>query len=284
DPAWESCCITRLPSRSNIISTIWVKTAYFYTQRHPFKRMHVFLFGQMVSEYQIPFLRELFHALEAEKFQASVYAPYAESFFSAVPEAAGLPVADSPGAVHADIVLTLGGDGTILKAVTLIGQKEIPILGINMGRMGFLATIENRLAGQAIRQLAKGMYTIENRTMLYLETDQAIFGNQRYALNDFTLHKRDTSSMVTIHTYINGDYLTSCWADVLIVATPTGSTGYSLSCGGPIVFPNSGNFIITAVAPHNLSVRPIVISDTSVISFEIEGRSTNFLCSLDSRY
>jgi NAD+ kinase len=128
------------------------------------------------------------------------------------------------------------------------------------------------------------MYTVESRVMLYLETDRDIFGDMRYALNDFTLHKRDTSSMITIHTFINGDFLTSYWADGLIISTPTGSTGYSLSCGGPIVFPNSGNFVITPVAPHNLNVRPIVISDASVISFEIEGRSTNFLCTLDSRY
>jgi NAD+ kinase len=183
-----------------------------------------------------------------------------------------------------DIVITLGGDGTILKAVTLIGSLEIPMLGINLGRLGFLASIENKYTRQAIEQIARGMYTIESRTMLYLETDQDIFGEMRFALNDFTLHKRDTSSMITIHTYINGDFLTSYWADGLIIATPTGSTGYSLSCGGPIVFPNSGNFVITPVAPHNLSVRPIVISDTAVISFEIEGRATKFLCSLDSRY
>ncbi|MFZ1675918.1 MAG: NAD(+) kinase, partial [Saprospiraceae bacterium] len=111
-----------------------------------------------------------------------------------------------------------------------------------------------------------------------------IFMESRMALNDFTLHKRDTSSMITIHTYINGELLNSYWADGLIVATPTGSTGYSLSCGGPIIFPNSGNLIITPVAPHNLSARPIVISDTSVLSFEVEGRAESFLCTLDSRF
>lgn len=246
--------------------------------------MHVFLFGQAVSEHHAPYLQDLLLALKAEKIKASVYKPFANMLSQVVPDAQELPAIKTLDNTDVDIVITLGGDGTILKAVTLIGPKEIPIMGINMGRMGFLATIENRLAGQAIRQLARGMYSIENRTMLYLETDQEIFHEQRFALNDFTLHKRDTSSMVTIHTYINGDYLTSYWADGLIVATPTGSTGYSLSCGGPIVFPNSGNFIITPVAPHNLNVRPIVISDESVISFEIEGRSTNFLCTLDSRH
>lgn len=120
--------------------------------------------------------------------------------------------------------------------------------------------------------------------MIYLESNLPLFGNLRFALNDCTLLKRDTSSMITLHTFINGAYLNSYWADGIIVATPTGSTGYSLSCGGPIVFPNSGNFVLTPVAPHNLNVRPVVISDDSVISFEIEGRAENFLCTLDSRF
>ena len=135
-----------------------------------------------------------------------------------------------------------------------------------------------------MEKLLKGQYHIEDRTMLYLESEPKLFGTANYALNDFTLHKRDTSSMITIHTYINGDYLNSYWADGLIVSTPTGSTAYALSCGGPIIFPNSGNFVITPVAPHNLNVRPIVISDTSVISFDIEGRTKNYLCTLDSRF
>ena len=120
--------------------------------------------------------------------------------------------------------------------------------------------------------------------MLFLESNQPIFDNVRFALNDFTILKRDTSSMITIHTYINGAYLNSYWADGIIVSTPTGSSGYSLSCGGPVIFPQSGNFVITPVAPHNLNVRPVVISDDSIISFEIEGRTDNFLCTLDSRH
>ncbi|MEL7021210.1 MAG: NAD(+) kinase, partial [Bacteroidota bacterium] len=125
---------------------------------------------------------------------------------------------------------------------------------------------------------------VDERQLLYLESNIPIFGETRFALNDCTFLKRDTSSMITIHTYINGAYLNSYWADGLIIATPTGSTGYSLSCGGPIIFPNSGNFVITPVAPHNLHVRPIVISDDSIVSFEVEGRAENFLCTLDSRF
>ncbi len=191
---------------------------------------------------------------------------------------------DSLRSEKIDLVMTLGGDGTILQATTLIRDLGIPILGVNLGRLGFLASVEQKYIAHSIEQVLQNQYHIEERSMIYLESSPQLFGGATFALNDFTLHKRDTSSMITIHAYINGDYLNSYWADGLIVSTPTGSTGYSLSCGGPIVFPNSGNFIITPVAPHNLNVRPLVISDSSVISFEIEGRSENFLCTLDSRF
>ncbi len=184
----------------------------------------------------------------------------------------------------ANFAFTLGGDGTILGATCIIKDLGIPIMGINHGRLGFLAGVERKNIKAAMKKIAEGQYIIEERTMLCLESEPSIFGDLNFALNDFTIHKRDTSSMVSIHTYINGDYLNSYWADGLIVATPTGSTGYSLSCGGPIVFPNSGNMVITPVAPHNLNVRPLVISDSSVISFSIEGRAKNFLSTLDSRY
>jgi NAD+ kinase len=183
-----------------------------------------------------------------------------------------------------DYIISLGGDGTILEATGLIRHLEIPILGINLGRLGFLAGVEKKNLEDAIEHLIRGNYTIDSRTMLYLESNLPLFDNQMFALNDFTLHKRDTSSMITITAYINGDQLNAYWSDGIIVATPTGSTAYSLSCGGPIIFPGSGNFVLTPVAPHHLNVRPIVISDNSIISFEIEGRSENFLCTLDSRF
>jgi len=150
--------------------------------------------------------------------------------------------------------------------------------------LGFLAGTERKNIKEAINSIHREEYHVEQRSMLYLESDPHIFGSLNYALNDFTVHKRDNSSMISIHTYINGDYLTTYWADGLIVATPTGSTAYSLSCGGPIIFPGSENMVITPVAPHNLNVRPLVISDESVISFGLEGRAKNFLCTLDSRY
>jgi len=182
-----------------------------------------------------------------------------------------------------DYCITLGGDGTILAAILHIRNNGVPVLGINLGRLGFLAGIEKRRISEAVRLLKHGMYEVENRSLLYLESNLPLFGDAPFALNDCTLLKRDTSSMITIHAFINGAYLNSYWADGVIVATPTGSTGYSLSCGGPIIFPDSNSFVITPVAPHNLNVRPIVISDDSVISFEVEGRAESFLCTLDSR-
>ncbi|MFM8449161.1 MAG: NAD kinase, partial [Haliscomenobacter sp.] len=183
-----------------------------------------------------------------------------------------------------DAFIALGGDGTILNAITHIRDAPIPVMGINLGRLGFLAGIEKTRIPEAIRLLVQGRYHLEERGLLYLESNLPLFGNIRFAMNDCTLLKRDTSSMITIHTYINGSYLNSYWADGIIVATPTGSTGYSLSCGGPIIFPDSHSFVLTPVAPHNLNIRPVVISDNSVISFEVEGRAENFLCTLDSRF
>lgn len=246
--------------------------------------MRVLLFGQRVDPKQLPYIKELFDALRAEGMEVSVFKPFHEKLSQHLKYGSDIAVTDVFDKNATDIVITLGGDGTILSAVKHIEAQEIPILGVNMGRLGFLASIENKFATKAVQQLARGMYSIEDRSMLYLETSGHVFGNQRFALNDFTLHKRDTSSMMTIRTFINGDFLTSYWADGLIVATPTGSTAYSLSCGGPIIFPKSGNFVITPVAPHNLNVRPIVVSDDSVISFEIEGRSSTYLATLDSRF
>jgi len=182
-----------------------------------------------------------------------------------------------------DVIITLGGDGTILSAVTLIKESEIPVLGINLGRLGFLASIEQSRIEEAIDLFIAKKYTISERVMLQLETEPATFGDKNYALNDFTILKRDNASMIVLHTYVDGEFLNSYWADGLIVSTPTGSTGYSLSCGGPIIFPTADNFILTPVAPHNLNVRPVVLSSDHELTFKIEGRSENYLCTLDSR-
>lgn len=182
-----------------------------------------------------------------------------------------------------DFLISIGGDGTLLDAVCQVGNLETPILGLNTGRLGFLATVATDKIKEAIRHIAEENYQIENRTLISLQSKRKLFNGLNFGLNEFTIHKRDTSSMITVHTYINGEYLNSYWADGLIVATPTGSTGYSLSCGGPLISPEAKNLVITPVSPHNLNVRPIIVSDDSEISFEIEGRTEKFLISLDSR-
>ncbi|MFL0681629.1 MAG: NAD kinase [Algoriphagus aquaeductus] len=182
-----------------------------------------------------------------------------------------------------DFFMSIGGDGTLLDTVCVVGGLEIPILGLNTGRLGFLATVAKDKIEEALDHLVTGNYQIESRTLLSLESNRKLFHGLNFALNEFTIHKRDTSSMITVHTYIDGKYLNSYWADGLIVSTPTGSTGYSLSCGGPLITPGAKNFVITPVSPHNLNVRPIIVSDDSEISFEIEGRTDKFMISLDSR-
>lgn len=182
-----------------------------------------------------------------------------------------------------DFMISIGGDGTLLDAVCQIGNLEIPILGLNTGRMGFLATVATKDISLAINQIANNNFQIESRSLISLQSHKRLFNGLNFALNEFTIHKRDTSSMITVHTYIDGKYLNSYWADGLIVSTPTGSTGYSLSCGGPLISPEAKSFVITPVSPHNLNVRPIIISDDSEISLEIEGRAEKFLISLDSR-
>jgi NAD+ kinase len=249
--------------------------------------MQVVIYGKMVKESDYIPLQSLFDALHQEGINAYVYAPYLDMLKGKVDFRRDVGVFEGYRDFNVkklDFFLTLGGDGTILEAITHVRNSGVPVMGINLGRLGFLAGIEKKKIGEAISLLKRGLYIIEERRMLYLESNLPLFGEIPFALNDCTLLKRDTSSMITIHTYINGAYLNSYWADGIIVATPTGSTGYSLSCGGPIIFPDSNNFVITPVAPHNLNVRPIVISDDSVISFEVEGRAENFLCTLDSRF
>jgi NAD+ kinase len=182
-----------------------------------------------------------------------------------------------------DCMISLGGDGTLLDTVTLVKDTGIPVLGVNYGRLGFLANIGKEELHMAIDALINRKYVLDRRTLIHLDADIPLFGETPYALNEFSLHKKDTSPMIKVHTYLNGEFLNTYWADGLIVATPTGSTGYSLSCNGPVVFPDSASFVITPVAPHNLNIRPIIVPDNTIVSFEVEGRTDGFLCTLDSR-
>jgi len=182
-----------------------------------------------------------------------------------------------------DCLISLGGDGTMLDAVTLVKDSGIPVLGINFGRLGFLASISPDALQSAVEAIVNRTFVVDKRALIHLDSNEGLFGDTPFALNEFAIHKRDISPMIKIHTYINGEFLNTYWADGLIVSTPTGSTGYSMSCNGPILFPDAASFVITPVAPHNLNVRPIVIPDTNVVSFEIEGRADQFICALDAR-
>lgn len=182
-----------------------------------------------------------------------------------------------------DCVISLGGDGTVLDAAILIRGKGIPLLGINFGRLGFLATLGKEALKQAVEALVHRSYHIDQRTLIHVDADVPLFAAAPIALNEFVIHKRDFSPMIKIHTYLNGEFLNTYWADGVIVATPTGSTGYNLSCNGPIVFPESKSLVITPIAPHNLNVRSIIVPDDNIVSFEVEGRAENFMCAMDAR-
>ena len=182
-----------------------------------------------------------------------------------------------------DALFSLGGDGTLLDTVCLVRDSKIPVLGINYGRLGFLASLGKENIDEAVDALKSRTYVSDKRGLLHLDASIPLFGNDPFALNEFVIHKREFSPMIKIHTYLNGQFLNTFWSDGLIVSTPTGSTGYSLSCSGPVVFPDSESFVITPIAPHNLNIRPIVVPNNNVISFEVEGRVDDFICTLDSR-
>jgi len=247
--------------------------------------MKAAIYSRLMEDDQRENVQVFFDELVRRKIEPVIF----DNFFEQIKSSIRLPEHTTTFSLSEHItddvecIISLGGDGTLLDTVTLIRDKNIPIMGINFGRLGFLASIGQDEIKIAVQAIAKQAYVIDKRTMIHLDADLPLFGNVPYALNEFSVHKRDTASMIKIHTYLNGEFLNTYWADGLIVATPTGSTGYSLSCGGPIVFPESGSFVITPVAPHNLNVRPIIVPDDNVISFEVESRSDNIICALDSR-
>lgn len=247
--------------------------------------MLVALYNRSFEEEDIPILKNIFRQLEENEIRMIFFKEFYDriSCHVSLQQTPGLFTSrmDLPG--HTDMLFSLGGDGTLLDTVSYVGHSNIPIIGVNLGRLGFLAAIPEGEIREAIDSLVRGSYTLDRRSLIHLDASQPLFDGANYALNEFTLHRKDSSSMIRIHTYLNGEFLNTYWADGLIVATPTGSTGYSLSCGGPVVFPQTSSFVITPVAPHNLNTRSIVVPDDNVISFEVEGRTEQFLCTLDSR-
>jgi NAD+ kinase len=246
--------------------------------------MKIGIHGKEFNRQLVPFMEKILLCLQKHKAELFISTKF-EKHLKAVVFKKFKWRTYEPGETlkKLDVFLSIGGDGTLLDSVTHIGKDETPILGINTGRLGFLATISKEDVEDSLEKIFRGAFTLDKRAVLRLESNKKLFGNLNFALNDFTLVKKDSSSMITVHTFIDGELLNSYWADGIIVSTPTGSTGYALSCGGPLVFPRSGNFVITPVSPHNLTVRPIVVSDNSEISFKVEGRSKKFLVSLDSR-
>jgi NAD+ kinase len=246
--------------------------------------MNIAIHGRSFKEDSLPYIQDMFRVLEEKGASIQIFDPFATFI-----EKKGIHLQKvktyrtHKDLVNADFVLSVGGDGTLLEAVTFVREKLIPLLGINTGRLGFLATTQRDQIQAAVNDLYEGRYVSDDRSLIRLESPGDVFNDESFGLNEFTILKKDTSSMIVVHTYINGEYLNSYWADGLIISTPTGSTGYSLSCGGPLVLPDSNNLIIAPISPHNLNVRPMVVSDDSVISFKVEGRSKNILIALDSR-
>ena len=247
--------------------------------------MRIAIYSRGIENNQMQDIDLLLNALEEFGAEPVFYQDFFNQFYSAVKIKGNYNTFNSSSDMDSsiDCIISLGGDGTLLDTVTLVKDSGIPVLGINYGRLGFLANIGKEELHSALEALVQRKYVLDKRTLLHLDADVDLFGNTPYALNEFSLHKKDTSPMIKIHTYLNGEFLNTYWADGIIVATPTGSTGYSLSCNGPVIFPDSASFVITPVAPHNLNIRPIVVPDNTVVSFEVEGRTDGFMVTLDSR-
>lgn len=247
--------------------------------------MRIAIYSRGIENNQLEDIELLLSELLKHGAEPVFYQDFFNQFYSAVDLEGKYSTFNSSGDMDSsiDCLISLGGDGTLLDTVALVRDTGIPVLGINYGRLGFLANIGREEINSAVEALVNRKYVLDKRTLLHLDANQPLFGDVPYALNEFTLHKSDTSTMIKIHTYLNGEFLNTYWADGLIVSTPTGSTGYSLSCNGPVVFPDSASFVITPVSPHNLNIRPIVVPDNTIVSFEVEGRTDTFICSMDSR-
>ena len=247
--------------------------------------MRVALFGKVISSENAACIQRLYDELNRHKISTIVYEPFLNKLrdFIDIPNDVKTFHDNSELKNSADFLFSIGGDGTLLDTITIIQDSGIPVFGINLGRMGFLSSVSKDHIVAAIDKLVNKRFNLDKRTLLRLETTEHIFGKLNYAMNEFTVYKKFPSSMLKIEAFVNDEFLNSYWADGLIIATPTGSTAYSLSSGGPIILPMSQNFVITPIATHNLTVRPVVIPDNSKIKIKIVGRSKEFYVSLDSR-
>jgi NAD+ kinase len=247
--------------------------------------MNIVLYGRNIQNEHIPYLDHLLKTFEQRKIKPFVFENFYDDWKNRISVKPVLDILKTGSELpsNIDFIFSIGGDGTLLNSINVVKNSGIPILGINTGRLGFLSGVGTEEIDYAINALVKKDFTIDSRSLLNLKTENDLFGDVNIALNEITVRATDTNSMITIHAYLNDKLLNSYWADGLIISTPTGATAYSLSCGGPIVSPNCENFVITPISPHNLNVRPIVISDKDVIKLKVEGRVDKFLVSLDSR-
>ena len=247
--------------------------------------MRIAIYSRGIENNQFKDIELLLDILDKHNVEPVFFQDFFNQFYSAIKLKGKYSTFNSSADMDLsiDCLISLGGDGTLLDTVTLVKDTGIPVLGVNYGRLGFLANIGKEEMQGAFDALVERKYVLDKRTLIHLDSNIPLFAETPYALNEFSIHKKDTSPMIKIHTYLNGEFLNTYWADGIIVATPTGSTGYSLSCNGPVVFPDSASFVITPVSPHNLNIRPIVVPDNTIVSFEVEGRTDGFLCTLDSR-
>ncbi|AZI23864.1 NAD kinase [Pedobacter sp. G11] len=247
--------------------------------------MRIAIYGRDFNDTVLPYVQEVFDHLATHQIQPVLYSKFKTSLHGKIKLPSNTIIFHNHKELkeNADVLLSLGGDGTLLDTLSLIRNSNIPVIGINFGRLGFLASINKNEIESALNALINGEYTLDTRSLLVLESDNGLFGEENFALNDITIHRRDNSAMMIIHASMNDEFINSYWADGLIIATPTGSTAYSLSCGGPIIYPDSENFVVTPIAPHNLNVRPVVVPDDNKLSFEVEARESKFLVSCDSR-
>jgi NAD+ kinase len=241
------------------------------------------LFGKTLAPENGDYMKQLFKELADNQVEIVVYQPFADIVAAFVPEGVQYTVFHSHDDLKADLMFSIGGDGTILDTVPFVLDSGIPVLGINMGRLGFLSSISKNEIVNAVNSVLTGDYTVEQRALLELVSPEKVFDNVKYALNELNVIRNPEHSLLAIKVFVDDVYLNTYWGDGILLATPTGSTAYSLSAGGPIIAPNAKNFVITPIATHNLTVRPVVIPDDSTIRIQVEGREKKFVFSMDSR-
>jgi NAD+ kinase len=241
------------------------------------------LFGKTLTPENGEYMRQLFAKLYDNNAEMTLYKPFVDNVASYIPEGVTYSTFNSHADLKADMLFSIGGDGTILDTVPFVLDSGIPVLGINMGRLGFLSSVSKNEIEKAIESVLSGDYSVEQRTLLELVLPRNVFGDVRYALNELNVIRNPEHSLLTIKVYVDDTYLNTYWGDGILLATPTGSTAYSLSAGGPIIAPNSKSFVITPIAAHNLTVRPVVIPDDSTVRIQVESREKKFVFSMDSR-